>query len=136
LFIVIGIALGEKQLSRKAKTRYDRAMRLGICKVCKRLGYDMWYKPQCTILEGLDKSKFWAQLVCNHFIGGQSKDRNDFCYIPNTVREAKPEEVVLTYRVIGKEPPVHYPNPVYSSTCIQLTSLTKGGKNIARIRSP
>jgi hypothetical protein len=69
----------------------------------------MWYKPESTMLQGLDESKCWAQLVCNHFIDGQSKDRNDFCYIPNTVREAQPGEVIHTYRIIGKEPPVHYP---------------------------
>lgn len=82
------------------------------CLVCKHPGFLMWYKINHAQIPayGLDSAKYWKQLVCNHFIDGQSKDRNRFCFYEDVVgrkaiREALHEEVDLTYHIIGSERP-------------------------------
>ena len=89
----------------KRNSRNDKATRRGVCRVCKQRGFIMWYKAQTSILKKLDPLKQWKQEVCNHFREGQSKDRNYFHYIPNTVREALPDEVITTYHIFGREAP-------------------------------
>lgn len=66
----------------------------------------MWFKAHPEQLKGRNPDKYWKQLVCNHFINGQSKNRNDFCYIPNAVKEALSEEVRPSYHIIGTEMPM------------------------------
>lgn len=72
----------------------------------------MWYKVNLSELKtfNLDPNKYWKQLVCNHFIGGQSRDRNNFCRYTEVlgakaIREAIPEEVKLSYHIIGQTEP-------------------------------
>jgi hypothetical protein len=92
----------------KNNTNY-KSTRWGVCKVCRRRGEYVWYKAQPAIVKKFRKIgrklRYPKQLVCNHFMG-RSKDRNDFCYQPGTVKEAKPDEVVVTYHIRGKEAPI------------------------------
>lgn len=77
-----------------------------------RNGKLMWYKisPKTMKAYFLDPNKYWKELVCNHFIDGQGRDRNFFCNYTDVVgraaiKEALPEEVKLTYHIIGQEEP-------------------------------
>lgn len=82
------------------------------CKVCKNPGKRMWYKPSPETIHAfnLNPKKYWKELVCNHFIDGQSKDRNWFCPYAKimgikAIKQALSNEVSKTYHIIGAEEP-------------------------------
>src|SRR4249919_2011269 len=88
------------------------------CKLCwkkfhlVRPGKRMWYKcgPETHKAFGLNPKKYWKELICNHFIDGQSKDRNFFCHYTEimgvkAIKQALPNEGSKTYHIIGAEEP-------------------------------